>query len=823
MSRTPIAVAGITKQGTDLAEVAGDPVAGNQVPNGGDVVLVVRNANTGGVSRTLRIPITATVDGQGVAPRTYTIPAGETWLLGPFHPTYYSAILQLNPDHGDLRIAAMRPGQGVDLVQRDYDRVVLGDGPVGYWTLDGTPGGLFDRTGNQRHAVAHGAPEAGDGVGGSTSTSFNGVDQWVEVANNAAWSVPATGKLTIEAWMAPDVLTFPVTQGGGDYIHWIGVGGVTPDDDQNDEWAGRLYQQFPTIEPARSNRASGYCFNLAPIGGDGHLGAGSYFQDVLVAGAFLLWTLVINTVDTSAQYPAGYVKIYRDGRLRDQDGLHLYNITPQHGAAPLRFGTQSRESFLQGRMQRVAIYPTELDASTIHTHYRAAVPLETGSAQPEGVVGSAASAAAGDRLQIVVGAAGVPAGTMLLARAVHSYSVSGPTVVDSRGNTWTTDRTGGDVSNTIRTTIFSCPVQVALRAGDLIELRVPVSVAARALVVDAWSNVQFTAVHAVNSTRGTSTTPGTTLQITAGVADVLTYGALGVAGPTADSLVDDDGNDMAPLLRAGTNTGGTDVTVNGAYRSDPLAGAKHWVPTLGTSRIWVEAVAIYAAGPPVITPPQQGTSSRVSNLVAGTSSTAGTTLVLTVPGAQTVAAGHTLVMTVNADYTASGATVADSRGNTWTRDRTSAATGNACRGAVFSCPITTALQPGDTITITWPGSVTRKSANVTHYAGLLIPTTVDAQNGIAGASGNPSLPLTSVTPNTLLVSAVAVAGPADDAYTADATWTPLPTAGTTGNTTADRTIYTQFRVVFAAQAYPFSPQLAGTRAFVAMQVAYRAA
>jgi hypothetical protein len=51
-------------------------------------------------------------------------------------------------------------------------------------------------------------------------------------------SITATGKLTLEAWMRPDVLEFPKQEGSG-YVHWMGKGEAQGDDGQQ-EYASRI-------------------------------------------------------------------------------------------------------------------------------------------------------------------------------------------------------------------------------------------------------------------------------------------------------------------------------------------------------------------------------------------------------------------------------------------------------------------------------------------------------------------------------------------------------------------------------------------------------
>jgi hypothetical protein len=84
----------------------------------------------------------------------------------------------------------------------------------------------------------------------------------------------------------------------------------------------------------------------------------------------VLVTLVFNR-RASSRYPSGYVKIYKNGALRDTDSLRDYHIVPRGGSAPLRIGTGYLGSFFQGAVGDVAFYPRELAASRIRAHHRA--------------------------------------------------------------------------------------------------------------------------------------------------------------------------------------------------------------------------------------------------------------------------------------------------------------------------------------------------------------------------------------------------------------------------------------------------------------------
>lgn len=92
----------------------------------------------------------------------------------------------------------------------------------------------------------------------------------------------------------------------------------------------------------RPQRISGYAFNLS-----GGLGAGTYFQDEIPVGTWLHYVLVINTKNTSSDFPTGYTTIYRDGKKRQQRNLVDYNIIPENGNAPIRIATRDMGSFLK--------------------------------------------------------------------------------------------------------------------------------------------------------------------------------------------------------------------------------------------------------------------------------------------------------------------------------------------------------------------------------------------------------------------------------------------------------------------------------------------
>ena len=133
---------------------------------------------------------------------------------------------------------------------------------------------------------------------------FDGLDDYVEIADHPDYSIASTGELTVVALIRPDSLEMPATERTG-YVHWLGKG--VPG---QDEWTFRMYQLGNTED--RDNRISCYAFNLDARAGGIRFGIGSHFQDELTPGQWLL---------VAGAWDATRVSIYRDGVLRDSDLL----------------------------------------------------------------------------------------------------------------------------------------------------------------------------------------------------------------------------------------------------------------------------------------------------------------------------------------------------------------------------------------------------------------------------------------------------------------------------------------------------------------------
>lgn len=218
--------------------------------------------------------------------------------------------------------------------------------------------GLRDLTGRGRAGTAVGRPAVTRLPNGDAAFRFNGRNQYLRFSDRKAFEIDAKGVLTIEFWMRPDVLQFARDEGSG-YVYTMGKGNPGAQ-----EWFSRIYSKRNA--ETRPNRISAYSFN--PRGG---LGAGSYFQDPVRAGAWIHVAVVVNTKARSSRYPTGYIRIYKNGVLRDTDSLRGYGIVPRSGNAPLRIGTGYLNSFFQGAVGNAAFYDREIGAARLKAHYAA--------------------------------------------------------------------------------------------------------------------------------------------------------------------------------------------------------------------------------------------------------------------------------------------------------------------------------------------------------------------------------------------------------------------------------------------------------------------
>jgi hypothetical protein len=218
--------------------------------------------------------------------------------------------------------------------------------------------GAQDSVAGVTRGTLHGNAKSMTLPNGDAGVLLDGAADYVSFPSRPQYSIATTGALTVEYLMRPDTLQFADMEGSG-YVYVLGKG-----DPGKHEWYGRMYSKVN--DENRPNRISGYAFNST-----GGLGAGSYVQEPVVVGQWIQITLVFNSAAKSSAYPMGYVKLYRNGVLRDTDSLADYNIKPTAGTAPFRIGTGYLDSYFKGAVGPVSFFDRELTASRIQAHQAA--------------------------------------------------------------------------------------------------------------------------------------------------------------------------------------------------------------------------------------------------------------------------------------------------------------------------------------------------------------------------------------------------------------------------------------------------------------------
>lgn len=200
---------------------------------------------------------------------------------------------------------------------------------------------------------------------------------------------------------------------------------------------------------------------------------------------------------------------------------------------------------------------------------------------------------------------GVLAGhTLIGVVAWESSAASVPTIssiVDSRGNTWTTTP---DVSinsdGTVAIAVIRARVTTAFQAGDTVTITISLSRSRWAWQVDEFDDINATTpknVTATSSGSGTNLTTGTT-SATAQAYE-LVYAAFGFpAGrsPTVPSGWSSSGSSVE------TSAGSSDRAALAAWKYTSATGTQAGSLTLASSGTWAGAIAAYKAtsvSPPV--------------------------------------------------------------------------------------------------------------------------------------------------------------------------------------------------------------------------------
>ena len=200
-------------------------------------------------------------------------------------------------------------------------------------------------------------------------------------------------------------------------------------------------------------------------------------------------------------------------------------------------------------------------------------------------IGTANSAISGATLGLTAGVA-VPAGnTIIIAAAIDSTGSGAASVIDSRGNTYSTDASVTN-SNGIRTLVFSARVTTALLANDAITLTFTETSTARAasafFVPGLWSGTRKD-VSITGSGYGASLSSGS---VTTNLANEFLVGAMGIDS-TSDSVT------ATSSFTALSPDGIGGARIIPEYRIVSSAGPYAATATLSAPHYWAAALVAY--------------------------------------------------------------------------------------------------------------------------------------------------------------------------------------------------------------------------------------
>jgi signal peptidase I len=261
---------------------------------------------------------------------------------------------------------------------------------------------------------------------------------------------------------------------------------------------------------------------------------------------------------------------------------------------------------------------------------------------------------------------------------------------------------------------------------------------------------------------------------------------------------------------------GVQIYTGTALKYDDLSrtnGVTYAYTVKATDSVGNQSVASAFNGKPVV-----GASPKFVKAI-GVATCGTTSEVITVP-AGGVAEGHTVVVRLTLHGASAGAVAAtDSRGNTYSVD---ADAGAGDRVVILSGYVDTALQAGDTITVTHPsgGGGLAASAAAAEYSGIAQSGRFDASGSGAGSSTAPSASIVStVAPRTLVYAAATVNGTVT--YTDPPGWTPHAAQSVAcGSNVMARGGYQK---MYDAGPNVYTAALSGSKGWTVAMVAYKSA
>jgi hypothetical protein len=272
-----------------------------------------------------------------------------------------------------------------------YDQIVLADHPVLYLPMLRMGSTETDLSGSGNTGTYHGAAPASITLpNGDLAAMFDGYTSYLSVQSNPSFSIPTTGKLTVEAWIQPTAwntptdLEFPIRNQDG-YVGWAGKCS-TYGNPPTCEWSMREYGN--SGQTGTADRLDIYVFN--PTAGYGASADWQPKAGVIHQG---MWLYVVGEVTmlkeppncpNPATYP-GSLDVFVNAILWLQSAhaptgclsQPTYGqIIPKAGPSPLFIGTLMAlpsDMWFQGAIAKFAIYDDVLSDTDVANHYRAMV------------------------------------------------------------------------------------------------------------------------------------------------------------------------------------------------------------------------------------------------------------------------------------------------------------------------------------------------------------------------------------------------------------------------------------------------------------------
>ena len=214
-------------------------------------------------------------------------------------------------------------------------------------------------------------------------------------------------------------------------------------------------------------------------------------------------------------------------------------------------------------------------------------------------VGQANSATADTSLSVTVGAGGVAAGnTMIVSFAINTTSASAVTVSDTKGNTYTQDANILNSAGSIRTLVFSAPVNTALVSGNTITVAYPSATTKAVSIYYVSGLVSASPADKSATATGNDTTPSSGTTATLSQANELCWGAIGGAYHATTTFTAGSGYTALTSSLGDGGSSSSSATIQPEYQIVSTTTATSAGATLSATREWAAAIVTYkAVGP----------------------------------------------------------------------------------------------------------------------------------------------------------------------------------------------------------------------------------